>query len=103
MKLVIPLTDNYNYYHGGKHDFTDWRGISDQNQFYYNATVIQDFKNYIQHLLTHVNPLTGLAYKDDPTIMAWETGRTSIFHLSPFTFGFFCLCQPFWLNIFFRK
>jgi mannan endo-1,4-beta-mannosidase len=75
LKLIIPLTDNYHYYHGGKHNFTDWRGISDENQFYSNPQVISDFEQYIGVLLNHVNVYTGVAYKNDPTIMAWETGN----------------------------
>jgi hypothetical protein len=75
IRYIIPLVDNYHYYHGGKHTFTDWRGISDENQFYTNTTVIGDFKQYISVLLNHVNQYTGIAYKDDPTIMAWETGN----------------------------
>jgi mannan endo-1,4-beta-mannosidase len=75
MHLLIPLTDNYHYYHGGKHNFTDWRGLTNEDDFYTNTTVIQDFKNYISHVLNHVNKYTGVAYKDDPTIMAWETGN----------------------------
>lgn len=75
LKLIIPLTDNYHYYHGGKYNFTTWRSISDETQFYTNATVISDFELYINTLLTHVNTLTGIAYKDDPTIMIWETGN----------------------------
>ncbi|QBD78350.1 hypothetical protein EPA93_21045 [Ktedonosporobacter rubrisoli] len=75
IRLIIPLTDNWNYYHGGKHTFTSWRGLTDEDQFYTNATVINDFEQYISHLLNHVNSYTGLAYKDDPTILAWETGN----------------------------
>jgi mannan endo-1,4-beta-mannosidase len=75
IRLIIPLTDNYHYPAGGKHTFTDWRGIFDENQFYYNPQVIQDFETYISVLLDHVNVYTGIAYKNDPTIMAWETGN----------------------------
>src|SRR5690349_2973555 len=41
--LIIPLTDNYRYYHGGKHTFTDWRHLSNEDLFYSNPTVISDF------------------------------------------------------------
>ncbi|HYU72354.1 MAG TPA: cellulase family glycosylhydrolase [Ktedonobacteraceae bacterium] len=75
LRLIIPLTDNWHYPTGGKHNFTDWRGITDENQFYYNPQVIRDFEAYISTLLNHVNIYTGLAYKNDPTIMAWETGN----------------------------
>src|SRR5260370_40459 len=75
IRLIIPLTDNYHYAQGGKHTFTDWRGILDENQFYYNHQVISDFETYIRTLLNRVNTYTGVAYKDDPTIMAWETGN----------------------------
>lgn len=44
-------------------------------QFYTNATIVNDFKNYIKHLITHVNPYTGLSYAEDPTIFAYETGN----------------------------
>jgi mannan endo-1,4-beta-mannosidase len=44
-------------------------------QFYTNATIINDFKDYIQHLMTHVNPHTGLTYAEDPTIIGYETGN----------------------------
>jgi mannan endo-1,4-beta-mannosidase len=73
--LVIPLVDNWHYYHGGKHTFTDWRSINNENKFFTDKTVIHDFEEYINTLLNHVNQYTGVAYKNDPTIMAWETGN----------------------------
>jgi hypothetical protein len=75
IRLIIPFTDNYHYPAGGKHNFTDWRKISNENQFFYNKQVMQDFEKYISVLLNHVNVYTGVAYKNDPTIMAWETGN----------------------------
>ena len=75
LKLIIPLVDNFHWYHGGKHTFTEWRGITDEQQFYTNATVIGDFEQYISHILNRVNSITGIAYKDDPTILGWETGN----------------------------
>ena len=75
LRLIIPLTDNWHYPVGGKHNYTDWRGISDENQFYYNPRVISDFETHIRTLLNRVNIYTGIPYKDDPTILAWETGN----------------------------
>jgi hypothetical protein len=75
LRLIIPLTDNWHYPTGGKHNFTDWRGISDENQFYYNPQVIRDFETYVSTLLNHVNIYTHIAYKNDSTIIAWETGN----------------------------
>jgi mannan endo-1,4-beta-mannosidase len=78
IRFIIPLTDNWHYAAGGKHNFTEWRDIADENQFYSNDEVIKDFETYISTLLNHVNIYTGIAYKDDPTIMAWETGNELI-------------------------
>ncbi|KAL9112382.1 MAG: hypothetical protein Q9227_003224 [Pyrenula ochraceoflavens] len=86
LRIVAPLIDNYDYYHGGKFTFLRWRGVnissSDNShvdpavlQFYTNPTIVSDFKNYIKHLITHVNPYTGLTYAEDPTIFAYETGN----------------------------
>lgn len=75
IKLIIPLVDNWHFYEGGKHTFTNWHGISDENQFYSNTQVMDDFKQYISTLLNRKNSYSGIVYKDDPTIMAWETGN----------------------------
>ncbi|KAL8277497.1 hypothetical protein RQP46_010127 [Phenoliferia psychrophenolica] len=63
--------------HGGKFDFIGWAGLSKSNPslFYSSSTVITLFKAYISILLNHVNIYTGVAYKNDPTILAWETGN----------------------------
>jgi mannan endo-1,4-beta-mannosidase len=44
-------------------------------EFYTNRQVINDFKTYIEKLITHVNPYTGISYAQDPTIIAYETGN----------------------------
>lgn len=75
IRLIIPLIDNWRYYHGGVHVFTNWRGFPVTYVFYTNPAVIGDFEHYISHLLHHVNTYTGITYKNDPTIMAWETGN----------------------------
>jgi hypothetical protein len=92
LKMIIPLTDQWRFYHGGISTFTAWRGYpndpdtsvtagsSDTERdvelnFYTDPKVIGDFETYISHLLDHVNPYTGLAWRDDPTVMAWETGN----------------------------
>eukprot|EP01105_Mastigella_eilhardi_P010665 TRINITY_DN2483_c1_g1_i1.p1 TRINITY_DN2483_c1_g1~~TRINITY_DN2483_c1_g1_i1.p1 ORF type:complete len:445 (-),score=112.24 TRINITY_DN2483_c1_g1_i1:76-1410(-) len=74
LKLVIPLTDNYHYYHGGKHDFCDWLGV-DEKVFFTDTKVIAAYLDYVDTLIMHVNNYTGLALRDDPAIMAWETGN----------------------------
>ncbi|HWS83934.1 MAG TPA: glycoside hydrolase family 2 TIM barrel-domain containing protein [Ktedonobacteraceae bacterium] len=75
IKLILPLVDNWWYYTGGKHTFTAWENDSNENDFYTNVTVIAQFEAYVSHILNHVNTYTGIAYKNDPTIMAWETGN----------------------------
>ncbi|KZS94212.1 glycoside hydrolase [Sistotremastrum niveocremeum HHB9708] len=87
IKLLIPLVDNYNWYHGGRYQFIGWHGIPfegtgsnitppDVGAYFYNTTAIVDsFKRYITQHLTHVNRYTGIALKDDPTILGWESGN----------------------------
>ncbi|WP_375484349.1 hypothetical protein [uncultured Jatrophihabitans sp.] len=90
VRLMIPLTDEWHYYHGGKHTFTNWLGYPDapgQNcvtdagqrqreaEFYTDPRIVAAFHAYVAHLLNHVNPYTGLRLGSDPTIAIWETGN----------------------------
>jgi hypothetical protein len=84
IRLVIPLTDNYNYYLGSYCNFTDWLNLTTTQNcpsaaaasaFYTNPRAIAAFEQYILTLLNHVNSYTGVPNKDNPTIMAWETGN----------------------------
>jgi mannan endo-1,4-beta-mannosidase len=71
IKLIIPFTNNWSDF-GGIDQYVMWAGLTHHDDFYTDATIRGWYQAYISHLLNHVNPLTGLAYKDDPTIMAWE-------------------------------
>lgn len=75
IRLIIPLVDNGTPYSGGKSQFTTWRGINDQTQFFVNSQVISDFEAYIATIINRTNQYNGLIYKNDPTILAWETGN----------------------------
>lgn len=90
LHLMIPLTDEWHFYEGGKHTFTNWAGFADvpgqtlvtstvqrgrETQFYTDPAVVSAFDAYLAHLLTHVNPYTGVRLGEDPTIAIWETGN----------------------------
>ncbi len=54
----------------------DWNAYQDYaSDFYSNAGAKEDFRDHISFIINHVNPYTGLAYKDDPTVMSWELGN----------------------------
>ncbi|ORY89070.1 glycoside hydrolase superfamily [Leucosporidium creatinivorum] len=78
LRVIMPLTDNYKYYHGGKYTFLWWRAVSTVNNganFYTNNLAIASFKSYILNVVTRTNIYTGVKYCNDPTILAWETGN----------------------------
>ncbi|MGN7453955.1 glycoside hydrolase 5 family protein [Paenibacillus pasadenensis] len=75
LRLIVPFVCNWSYYHGGRSTFAGWRGLEDPRAFYSDPEIKEVFKRYIAMLLTRVNALTGVAYRDDPTILAWELGN----------------------------
>ena len=78
LKLIIPLTDNWQYYHGSRFDYLRWLGLSTDDDgalFYTDPDARAAYQRFVKQLLQHRNPYTGLRYVDDPTIMAWELGN----------------------------
>jgi len=54
----------------------DWNVYGNYTStFYGNAGATAAYLAHFDYLATHVNPYTGLAYRDDSTIMAWELGN----------------------------
>ncbi|KAJ0086285.1 hypothetical protein Patl1_09179 [Pistacia atlantica] len=76
IKLVLSLVNNYDEL-GGKKQYVNWarsqgQSVSSDDDFFTNSVVKQYYKNHIKTVLTRRNTVTGVAYKDEPTIMAWE-------------------------------
>ncbi|GAA4721533.1 hypothetical protein GCM10023216_08420 [Isoptericola chiayiensis] len=71
LRLVIPFTNNWNAF-GGMDQYVRWAGADEHADFYTDPRIRTWFKEWISTLLNRVNTVTGVAYKDDPTIMAWE-------------------------------
>eukprot|EP00750_Incisomonas_marina_P018166 INCI2737.2.p1 GENE.INCI2737.2~~INCI2737.2.p1 ORF type:complete len:688 (-),score=97.25 INCI2737.2:863-2926(-) len=112
LRFIVPLTDSYNYFHGGYHDFIDYQvNVSGANASQYdcfpfplripsandtcrpffdhaaqfgNAT-IEGFKSYVSALVNHKNQFTGVALRDEPAILAWETGNELPLKGAPFS------------------
>lgn len=74
IRLIMVLVDNYNFHVGGISTYEAFRG-QPSGSFYTNAQIKQDFKDTINYVVNRVNSYTGVRYKDDKAILAWETGN----------------------------
>jgi len=72
LRLIISFLDFWTYT-GGAQQMRAWYGSTDESRFFFrDPRTKRDFRTWVSHVVQRVNPLTGLAYRDDPTIMAWE-------------------------------
>lgn len=71
LRLVLTLTNNWPDF-GGMDQYLLWYGLKKHHEFYTDPRVKQAYKDWATHLLSRVNSLTGVPYKDDPTIFAWQ-------------------------------
>ncbi|MER8548164.1 hypothetical protein NKH41_20885 [Mesorhizobium sp. M1169] len=66
----VSAADNLS---GGAQQMRAWCGSQDESTFFFDdPRTKRDYRAWVRHVVQRVNPLTGLAYRDDPTIMAWE-------------------------------
>ena len=91
LRLIVTLVgDCSNCRFGGQGEYVAWNGQKDLKQFFTDPKVIGAFEKHVGALLNHRNSLTGIAYKNDPTVLAWENcnvcGLTALgpdFHADP--------------------
>jgi len=73
VRVIIPFVDNW-WWWGGTADYARFRG-KPKEAFWTDTTLIADFKKTIEHLINRVNTFTGISYRDDKSILGWETGN----------------------------
>jgi mannan endo-1,4-beta-mannosidase len=74
IRLVLPLVNNWDDY-GGMNQYVRWKSeamTGAHDDFYSDALIREWYRSYVSMLLTRVNTFTGVAYRDEPAIMAWE-------------------------------
>jgi mannan endo-1,4-beta-mannosidase len=79
IRLIIPLVNNWNEY-GGLGAYAAWAtdelgGTWEHDDFFRSPRLRQWWKDYVFMLVNRVNTFTGVAYKDEPAILAWEIGN----------------------------
>jgi len=73
IRLIVTLIgDCAACSNGGIGQYLEWTNKTDFSAFFSDPALIGAFEKHIEALLNHRNALTGVLYKDDPTILAWE-------------------------------
>lgn len=73
IRLIIPFVDNWRWW-GGRGEYAAFRGKS-KDDFWTDRQVIEDFKKTIAFVINRTNTATGVPYRDEKAILAWETGN----------------------------
>lgn len=76
IRLILSFVNNFKDF-GGRAQYVQWGrnaglNIKSDDDFYTNPTVKGYYKNHVKTVMTRVNSISGIAYKDDPTIFSWE-------------------------------
>ncbi|ERN03202.1 mannan endo-1,4-beta-mannosidase 7 [Amborella trichopoda] len=76
VRLILSFVNNYKDL-GGRPQYVQWAGnqgqsLNSDDDFYTNPVVKGYYKNHVKSVISRVNSMSGVAYKDDPTIFAWE-------------------------------
>jgi mannan endo-1,4-beta-mannosidase len=73
VRVIIPLVDNWKWM-GGVGQYAAFRG-KEEREFWTDPQLMADFKQTIDYIVNRKNSLTGVRYRDDKAILAWETGN----------------------------
>ncbi|KAH0751255.1 hypothetical protein KY290_030487 [Solanum tuberosum] len=77
IRLILSFVNNYKDF-GGRSQYAQWaknagiQNINSEDDFYTHPVLKDYYKNHVKKIVTRVNTMTRIAYRDDSTIMAWE-------------------------------
>jgi mannan endo-1,4-beta-mannosidase len=78
IRMIMPLANYWDEY-GGINKLGEWAGLPvevkpfyDREEFYRSEAARAVYEAIVKHMVERVNHRTGIAYKNDPTILMWE-------------------------------
>jgi mannan endo-1,4-beta-mannosidase len=71
LKVILPLTNNWQDF-GGMDQYLLWFGLPHHHLFFQDPRARQAYRNWAEHLISRINTIDGMPYRDDPAIFAWE-------------------------------
>jgi mannan endo-1,4-beta-mannosidase len=77
IRLVVTLSNNWADY-GGVPQYLRWSGqwragsFGAEDRFYEDGRARAAYRAHVERLVGRTNRITGIPYRDDPTILAWE-------------------------------
>jgi hypothetical protein len=73
VRVIVPFIDQWSWW-GGTTELAGFRGKKPE-EFWTDPQVIEDYKSIVSFVVNRVNTVTGVCYRDDKAILAWETGN----------------------------
>jgi mannan endo-1,4-beta-mannosidase len=73
VRLIVPFVDQAGWW-GGIEELAGFRGKT-KAEFYTDPQIKEDYKRIVALVVNRINTRTGVRYKDDKTVMAWELGN----------------------------
>ena len=73
MRIIFPFIDNWKWW-GGIGAAAAFRGKKAQD-FWTDPELFEDYKRIVRYVINRTNSVTGVKYRDDKAILAWETGN----------------------------
>lgn len=75
IRVIFCITAAQDYFiQGGIGTYAGHRG-KPRHEFYSDPQLKQDYKDVVQYILNRRNTISGIAYKDDKAILAWQFGN----------------------------
>jgi mannan endo-1,4-beta-mannosidase len=80
LKLILVFMDFWAFT-GGAYQMSSWYDLPTHQGapydttnplFFTDARVLADYQRWVKFVVERTNPMTKIAYRDDPTIFAWE-------------------------------
>jgi len=73
IRVIIPFIDNWKWW-GGIGAAAAFRDKKPQD-FWTDPELFEDYKKIVSFVINRTNSVTGVKYRDDKAVLAWETGN----------------------------